>query len=104
MESVDLTWPWCLGMFDEESCRYFLHEVGSRLVPRYPFSFGIEEVYGILLDTYGFDGTPDVTSLLQELLEDKQNADGLGDDGDVWRSWRHGWRHRNVRRLLIAMT
>lgn len=89
-------WPECLGVFDEESCRYFLHQIGSRTVPNYPFSFGMEEVYSLILDRYEFGGISDVTSLLQELLEDDRNATGLGDDSDVWRSWRHGWRHRNV--------
>ncbi|OAL21658.1 hypothetical protein AYO20_11330 [Fonsecaea nubica] len=84
-----------LGCFDEEECRFFLREVGERVVPVYPFSFGMEEVYSLILERYGYAGLPDVTSVLQDLLEDEQTATGLGDDGDVWRSWRHSWRHRN---------
>lgn len=84
------------GEFDEESCRFFLREVGARVVPYYPFSFGMEEVYSLILEKYGYSGLPDATSVLQELLEDDDSANGFGDDGDIWRSWRHSWRHRNV--------
>ncbi|OAP62813.1 hypothetical protein AYL99_02040 [Fonsecaea erecta] len=84
-----------LGCFDEEECRFFLREVGERVVPVYPFSFGMEEVYSLIIERYGYAGLPDVTSVLQDLLEDERTASGLGDDGDVWRSWRHSWRHRN---------
>lgn len=87
-----------LGCFDEESCRYFLREVGTRVVPFYPFSFGMEEVYSLILEKYGYAGIPDATSVLQDLLENEEDAGGFGDDGDIWRSWRHSWRHRNVRR------
>ncbi|KAJ9613594.1 hypothetical protein H2200_003536 [Cladophialophora chaetospira] len=85
-----------LGTFDEEECRFFLREVGERIVPVYPFSFGMEEVYSLILERYGYAGLPDATSVLQDLLESDGTAAGFGDDGDVWRSWRHSWRHRNV--------
>jgi hypothetical protein len=85
------------GSFDEESCRFFLREVGERVVQCYPFSFGMEEVYSLILERYGYAGLPDATSVLQDLLEDEGTAGGFGDDGDIWRSWRHSWRHRNVR-------
>ncbi|EXJ63388.1 uncharacterized protein A1O5_11437 [Cladophialophora psammophila CBS 110553] len=84
-----------LGCFDEEECRFFLREVGERVVPVYPFSFGMEEVYSLILERYGYAGLPDATSVLQDLLENERTAAGFGDDGDVWRSWRHSWRHRN---------
>ena len=88
-----------VGCFDEESCRYFLREVGSKVVPFYPFTFGMEEVYSLIVEEYGLAGIPDATSVLQDLLENERTAGGLGDDGDIWRSWRHSWRHRNVRSL-----
>lgn len=91
-----LPWPECLGTFDEESCRYFLREMGQRIVQFYPFSVGMEEVFTQMVNCYGFDGIADAMSVLQELLEDASAADGTGDDGDIWRSWRHSWRHRNV--------
>jgi hypothetical protein len=56
----------------------------------------MEEVYSLILERYGYAGLPDATSVLQDLLESDGTAGGLGDDGDVWRSWRHSWRHRNV--------
>lgn len=98
-ESLDLQNPRhrrALGVFDEESCRYFLRHVGADIVPCYPFSFGMEEVYTRILETYGRRAACDAISVLQELLEDETSAGGFGDDGDVYRSWRHGWRHRNV--------
>lgn len=63
----------------------------------------MDEVYGSIVDRYGAEGSPDVLSVLQELLEDDETANGLGDDGDIWRSWRHSWRHRNVRQILICV-
>ena len=85
-----------LGTFDEESCRFFLREVGERIVPFYPFFVGIEEVYAVLVERYDRSRIADALSVLHELLEDDDNASGIGDDGDIWRSWRHCWRHRNV--------
>lgn len=98
-ESLDLSNPHhrrALGAFDEETCRYFLRTVGAEIVPCYPFSFGMEEVYTRILETYGTRRACDVISVLEELLEDETSAGGQGDDGDVFRSWRHGWRYRNV--------
>lgn len=85
-----------LGSFDEDSARFFLREVGRRVVPCYPFALGMEEVYCLILENFGFDGIPDITSVLQELLEEDGSSDGAGDDGDIWRSWRYSWKHRNV--------
>ncbi len=85
-----------LQVFDEESCRYFLRQVGGRVVPSYPFDYGMEEVYSLILESFGYDGIADAISLLQDLLEDDDVATGIGDDGDIWRSWRYHWRRRNV--------
>lgn len=95
MEDV-LPWPECLGTFDEESCRFFLRELGQKVVQFYPFSVGMDEVFSQIVDRYGYEGAADAISVLQELLEDESTAAGAGDDGDIWRSWRHSWRHRNV--------
>ena len=92
-----------LGTFDEESCRFFLRETGQAIVPSFPFSIGIEKVYGLLLERYGLGEIADATSVLHELLEDQTSATGIGDDGDVWRSWRHQWRHRNVSTRLLPL-
>lgn len=93
-----------LVAFDEESCRSFLHQVGEDVVPFFPFSFGIEKVYALLFDRYGKPQIADAVSVLHELLEDENNANGVGDDGDIWRSWRHHWRHRDVRFLGSGST
>ena len=85
-----------VGTFDEESCRYFLQEIGEQIVPFFPFVFGISEVYTLLLERYGKYWVADALSVLHELMEAEDNANGLGDDGDIFRSWRHSWRHRNV--------
>ena len=85
-----------VGAFDEESCRYFLQEIGEQIVPFFPFMFGIGEVHTLLLERYGEDWVADALSVLHELMEAEDNANGLGDDGDIFRSWRHSWRHRNV--------
>ena len=90
-----------LKVFDEESCRYFLREVGERVVPAYPFDYGMEEVYSLILEKYGYQGIADAISVLQDLLEDDDVATGIGDDGDIWRSWRHHWKRRNVRLSCI---
>jgi hypothetical protein len=92
-----------VGIFDEECCRYFLREIGEQIVPFYPFTFGIDEVYTQLLQRYGEDWVADALSVLQDLLEAEDNANGLGDDGDIWRSWRHSWRHRNVCDALFVL-
>ena len=84
------------GFFDEEDCRYFLRSKGKEVVPTMPFSLGMEEVYRAIVEKYGHIAVPDVTSVLEELLENEMSATGLGDDGDPWRPWRHSWKHRNV--------
>jgi hypothetical protein len=82
--------PGVRGAFDEETCRLHLHEIGDEIVPRFPFTYGIQEIYGILLSEYGLSQTADAISVLHELLEDESY------EGNIWRSWRHAWRHRNV--------
>lgn len=90
--------PGVRGVFDEETCRMHLHEIGDDIVPRYPFLFGMQEIYRILLEEYGNSQIADAISVLHELLEDESY------EGNIWRSWRHGWRHRNVSGQLIIFT
>lgn len=86
-----------LRVFDEEDCRDFLAlEIGVEIPPFLPYKAGIDHVYQRLLSRYGPANVADALSVLIELLEDDDSATGQGDDGDVWRSWRHDWRHRNV--------
>ncbi|KIW21547.1 hypothetical protein PV08_02127 [Exophiala spinifera] len=84
------------GAFNEESCRWHIREAGMRVVPRYPFSCGIEEIYCLMLEQCGFPGLPDALSVIEDMLEQDGVADSMGDDGDIFRSWRHNWRHRNA--------
>ena len=82
--------PGVRGSFDEETCRLRLHEIGGEIVPSYPFAYGIQEIYRILLGEYGRSQIADAISVLYELLQDESY------EGNIWRSWRHAWRHRNV--------
>lgn len=82
--------PEVRGTFDEERCRMRLQDIGAEIVPRFLYADGMQEIYAILLGEYGRSQIADVISLLHELLED----DSI--EGHVWRSWRYGWRHRNV--------
>jgi hypothetical protein len=90
------------GCFDEEDCRFFLHDVGKQIVPTMPFSCGMEEVYRAIVARYGYAAIPDATSLLAELLETETSAAGLGDDSDIWRPWLYSWKHRNVRLIFAS--
>lgn len=82
--------PRVRGAFDEETCRMRLHEIGDEVVPRFPFAYGIQGIYETLLGEYGTSQIADAISVFHELLEDESY------EGNIWRSWRHEWRHRNV--------
>ncbi|KAJ9634966.1 hypothetical protein H2204_005921 [Knufia peltigerae] len=84
------------GAFDEESCRSYVREAGMRAVGAYSFTSGMEEIYCLMLEQCGLDGLPDAMSVIQDMMEGDGVADGLGDDGDIFRSWRHSWRQRNA--------
>ena len=88
------------GVFDEEDCIAFLEKFAEGVVPRTKFRLGVEKVYAAIYGRYGHidEGVPDALSAFHELLEDQSL------EGDVWRSWRHGWRHRHVSRLLICLS
>ncbi len=74
-----------------------LDGLGKEHVPRYPFAFGIQQIYAILLGEYGRSQIADVISVLHELLEDESI------EGYIWRSWRHEWHHRNVSIQLMRL-
>jgi len=78
-----------LGILDEESCRYFLRELGKRIVPFYPYFVGTGEVCSVLLEKYDRAKVVDVLSVLHELPKDDRAAGGFGDDRDIWRPWRY---------------
>lgn len=87
--------PGVRGVFDEERCRWFLHQIGDRIVPNNNFEHGIGEIYWELLYEYGRSQIADAISVFHELVEDESY------EGDIWRSWRLGWRQRNVSITLI---
>lgn len=74
-----------------------LDRLGIEHVPRYPFEYGLQQIYAILLGEYGRSQIADVISVLHELLEDESI------EGYIWRSWRHEWRHRNVSIQLMRL-
>lgn len=79
--------------FDEERCRDFLvHELGIEIARSYRYSEGIHEVRRRVKKRFGDDDYVNVMRLFDELLESDDNAAGLGDDGDLWRSWRHEYK------------
>ncbi|KAI9834154.1 MAG: hypothetical protein M1826_005265 [Phylliscum demangeonii] len=76
--------------YDEESCRDFLvHELGAEIARFYRYAEGIHEVQKRIILRYGDENCAQAMHIFRELLEADDNASGLGDDGDVWRSWRH---------------
>ena len=83
--------------YEEEACRDFLvHEIGVEIPRFYRYAEGIEEVRRRILLRYGDVGYAKALGIFTELLERDDNASGLGDDGDLWRSWRHDYKRRGV--------
>lgn len=89
--------------FNEVECRDFICRVGRRVVPRYGFTIGIEEVYAIIDLRYGPAGISDAISVFHEMLDSKDIiCAGLGADSDIWAAWKDRWRRRNVMIRLLA--
>ncbi|KAI9679489.1 MAG: hypothetical protein M1817_005511 [Caeruleum heppii] len=83
--------------YDDESCRDFLvHELGLEIPRFYRFNKGIHEVQKRIISRYGDENFGRAMAVFREMLEDADNAWGLGDDGDLWRSWRHDWRQQGL--------
>ncbi|KAI9657808.1 MAG: hypothetical protein M1829_006874 [Trizodia sp. TS-e1964] len=81
----------------DESCLDFLvHELGLEIPRTYRYAQGIHEVQKRLILRYGDENIARVMDIFNSLLEDENNAAGLGDDGDVWRSWRHDYKMRGT--------
>ena len=85
--------PSVRGAFDEETCCYLLHQLGHDVVHRCPFEHGVLEINRALVEEHSPSQVEiaEALSVLHEPFEDE------GPEGDFWRSWRHAWRHRNVR-------
>jgi len=88
--------PMVREAYDEESCRDFLvHELGFEIPGFFRYAEGIHEVQKRLILRYGDENIARAMGVFRELLED-DDASGLGDDGDMWRSWRHDHKYRSV--------
>ncbi|KZF19393.1 hypothetical protein L228DRAFT_42631 [Xylona heveae TC161] len=82
-------------IFDEEACRDFLTlELGCEIPRYYRYAEGIHEVQKRLILCYGDNYIAEAMGVFYDLLEGEDNASGLGDDGDFWRTWRHDFKLR----------
>ncbi|KAI9828089.1 MAG: hypothetical protein M1832_003616 [Thelocarpon impressellum] len=81
--------------YNEEKCRDFLvHELGVEIPRFYRYAEGIHEVQKRIILRYGDENFAKAMGIFTHLLESDDNAAGLGDDGDLWRSWRHDYKLR----------
>lgn len=88
--------PQVLEAYDDDSCRDFLvYQLGYEIPSYFRYAEGIQEVHKRLSRHYGEQNIAQAMGVFRELLE-HDAASGLGDDGDMWRSWRHDHKHRNV--------
>ncbi|KAH0562527.1 hypothetical protein GP486_002787 [Trichoglossum hirsutum] len=80
---------------DEEAVRDFLVDELGLEVPRlYRYDQGIHEIHRRLITRFGDEHFARAMGVFQSLLEGEDNANGLGDDGDLYRSWRHDYKMR----------
>jgi len=91
--------------FDEEAVRDFLvDELGLEIPRLYRYDQGIHEVHRRLITRFGDEHFARAMGVFQDLLENEDNANGLGDDGDLYRSWRYDYRMRKVSRPFPPFT
>ena len=84
--------------YSEESCRDFIiYELGHLYgIPQgFRYAQGIDQVRTRLMLRYGDANLDRAMGIFNEILEDDSTT-GLGDEGDVWRSWRHSYLHCHV--------
>ena len=82
--------------YGDEDCHDFLtYELAYEIPIVFRYADGIHEVQKRLILRYGDENIARAMGVFQELLED-DDASGMGDDGDMWRSWRHDYKHRKV--------
>ncbi|KAI9821937.1 MAG: hypothetical protein M1827_002519 [Pycnora praestabilis] len=79
------------SLFEEEACRDFLRELGTVIVRKFTYTAGRDLIHEQLILRYGDANIGDAIGVFKELLED-DDASGLGDDGDIYRSWRHEYK------------
>jgi hypothetical protein len=91
--------------FDEEAVRDFLvDELGLEIPRLYRYDQGIHEIHRRLITRFGDEHFARAMGIFQNLLEGEDNANGLGDDGDLYRSWRHDYKMRKVSWLFYLFT
>ncbi|KAL9109517.1 MAG: hypothetical protein Q9227_005852 [Pyrenula ochraceoflavens] len=84
-----------LGIFDEDTCRAILQELGEQIVPESTFEIGIDEVVFVLYFKYGKDHIGDALRVLYDVLSEDELHVGFDDVSDIWQSWRRSWKHRD---------
>ena len=87
--------------FSDEACRDFIiYELGlEKCLPQlYRYKEGVEEVRKRLMIRFGDTNLGRSMKIFNSILED-DDATGLGDEGDIWRSWRHSFVHCHVSTL-----
>lgn len=85
--------------YSDDLCRDFIiYELGHQYgIPQgFRYAQGIDQVRTRLMLRYGDANLDRAMGIFNEILEDDSTT-GLGDEGDVWRSWRHSYLHRYVR-------
>lgn len=88
--------PMVREAYDDEECHDFLsYELAFEIPTVFRYADGIHEVQKRLILRYGDENIARAMGVFKELLE-VDDASGMGDDGDMWRSWRHDHKHRRV--------
>ena len=95
-KSRDQRPPMLYEAYDDDECHDFLvYELGPEVPTFFRYAEGIHEVQKRLILRYGDENMARAMGVFKELLEE-DDASGLGDDGDLWRSWRHDHKHWRV--------
>jgi hypothetical protein len=83
--------------FSVENIRDFIVARLAPYIPReYRYAEGIHEVRAKIFGQYGAKLYSKAMGIFYDLLESDDTASGHGDDGDVWRSWRHDFKNRKA--------
>ncbi len=88
--------PMLREAYNDDACHDFIvYDLGFQIPLVYRYAEGIHEVQKRLIVRYGDENIARAMGVFREVLE-VDDASGLGDDGDMWRSWRHDHKHRRV--------
>ncbi|KAI9836426.1 MAG: hypothetical protein M1819_001457 [Sarea resinae] len=83
--------------FDEDDCREFLQfQLGTEITRYFRYAEGVQEVKQRFVTRYGDTNTPKAMSIFYDVLRGENNASGLGDEGDIWRTWRHDFKLQGI--------